>query len=320
MPAASKLTFVPFTPRDIGLPRTVHRSERDILRGDLRGAIRTMLVLATGILSIQMCYTAEEYARFIVWCLGWLLDGWPYNIPFANLSDIKGGVRPLRILRDLHRAGTLKFVRAPPDVRQRALHDPDSVLPHVIAAAALPPPPRPLTLRPPKFDLSRFQDLLPRTQPAAPSFSSSSTSSSSSTHANPVPERAHPRPSAHELVLHPDNLEPVLARPLGPDAPGHHDRRQRCDFNKARLRPVSGRKPYAPKVGVLTSSYVLDTPARTSVQSAGGKVLKPLSELRLPLMVDDHLGEYFAVRGEAEEAEEIESYSDVDVEAWAQRG
>ncbi|KAM5536720.1 hypothetical protein V8D89_009650 [Ganoderma adspersum] len=309
MPAASKLTFVPFTPRDIGLLRNVYRSERDILRGDLRGAIRAMLVLVTGIFSVQMCYTAEEYARFIVWCLGWLLDGWPPDIPFANLSDIKGGIRTLRILRDLHQAGKLKFIRAPPDVRARALHDPESVLPHVMAAAALPP--LPLTLHPLRFDISRFQDLLPRPQLAAPS------SSSSPSHTKPTPKReqAHPRAPAHELVLHPDNLEPILAMPLGPDAPRYHERRQRCDFNKARLRPVSGRKPYARKVGVLTSSYALDAPGRAGVQSAGGKALKPLSELPLPLMVDDHLGGYVAVRGEDSEPEEIESYSDADVEA-----
>ncbi|EJF56045.1 hypothetical protein DICSQDRAFT_72297, partial [Dichomitus squalens LYAD-421 SS1] len=65
----------------------------------------------TGISDMCMCYSAEEYARVIIWCLGWALDGWPWHIPFTNLSNIKGGVRPLRLLKDLWLSGTLRFVR-----------------------------------------------------------------------------------------------------------------------------------------------------------------------------------------------------------------
>lgn len=149
-----------------------------------------------------MCYSAEEYARVIIWCLGWALDGWPWHIPFTNLSNIKGGVRPLRLLKDLWLSGTLRFVRAPPNVRARALHDPESVLPHVIAAAALPP--LPLTVRGPKYNPENFQHLL-----------------TSSGHAvRPVPKSAIP--TVQELVLHPDNLKPVLALPVGLELPQCH--------------------------------------------------------------------------------------------------
>ncbi|KAM5545420.1 hypothetical protein V8D89_001033 [Ganoderma adspersum] len=284
MPVASKLTFIPFTPRDIGLPRKVYQSDRDDMRGELRGGVNSML----GIENMTMCYTAEEYARLIVWCLGLMLVGWPHYIPFANLSDVKGGARTLRILRDLLRDGTLKFVRAPPDVRARALHDPESVLPHVIAAAALPPPPFPLTLQAPKFDIPRFQDLLPRSSHVA----------TSSRPRQSVSMRAPPAP-AEEVVLHPDNLEPILSTPLGSDAPRtSHERRQRRDINKSR----GGKKSHSRKVGPLTKPYVLDN------VRAGGKPLKPLSELRVPLMVDDAIGHYSQV-----EVDDIESFSDVEV-------
>ncbi|KAI1791631.1 hypothetical protein LXA43DRAFT_856091, partial [Ganoderma leucocontextum] len=66
--------------------------------------------LITGIADIHMCYSEETYARIVVWCLGVILDGWPAHIPFTNLSNIKGGAAPLRLLRDLWRDGTLKFV------------------------------------------------------------------------------------------------------------------------------------------------------------------------------------------------------------------
>ncbi len=87
-----------------------------------------------------------------------LLDGCPAHVPFTNLSNIKGGIASLRLLRDLLRDGKLKFIPAPPDIRQRALHDPESVLPHVMSAAKLPP--LPLTITTLKFSESHFCDLM----------------------------------------------------------------------------------------------------------------------------------------------------------------
>ncbi|KAM5536938.1 hypothetical protein V8D89_009395 [Ganoderma adspersum] len=298
MPVASKIRFVHFTPHHTDLPQKVYRSGRDIIRGDLRVGFDTTL----GIIDISMCYTAEEYARIIVWCLGWILDGWPYHIPFTNLSNIKGGVRPLRILWDLWQNGTLRFVRAPHDVRERALHDPESVLPHVIASAALPPLTR--TLSPPKFTLSRFQDLLPRSARTAPPAPRTNAASA-------PPMRSQAPLTAEEVVLHPDNLEPILSIPLDPgSARPPHQRRQRCDVNKARHRPT-GKKSHSRKVGPLTSRYVLDTPSAPSTSSTR-KVMKPLSEHRLPLMVDEFIGDYVGGRREEADIEDIESFSDID--------
>ncbi|PIL26722.1 hypothetical protein GSI_11201 [Ganoderma sinense ZZ0214-1] len=181
-----------------------------------------------------------------------------------------------------------------------------------MAAAKLPP--LPLTIPILKFSESRFHDLIaPRGQVALPP------------HRQPVSTRAclpAPIPTmAEELVLHPDTLETVLTVPLGPHSShGPHERRQRCDVNKARHRPVSnpeGRPMRARKVGTLTSCFVLDRPARVS--PGQGKVLKPLSELRLPVMVNDHLGGYTVPGEDDREVDEIESLSDESVDESERR-
>ncbi|KAM5530006.1 hypothetical protein V8D89_011042 [Ganoderma adspersum] len=310
----SKLQFVPFTPRYNELKRKLYRSDRDVIREELRDWFDTMLALITGIDNIRMYYSEEEYARNVVWCLGLILDGWLWHIPFTNLSNIKGGAAPLRLLRDLCRNGTIRFVPAPPEVRQRALHDPHSVLPHVLAADKLPP--LPLTTQGPRYTPSRFHDLTAR-----PGY-----------HAAPVASRSRSVPNgapcptiAEERVLHPDDLELILTLPIGPDAPSHtRERRQRCDVNKARYRPVSnpeGRPSRADtrKVGALTPNFVLDRPRGAAAAStSANRVLKPLSELRIPVLTNDDLGRYVTARrdsaGDGGE-EDIESFSDSEDEA-----
>ncbi|PIL27901.1 hypothetical protein GSI_10023 [Ganoderma sinense ZZ0214-1] len=239
MSVVSKLTFVPFTPDSIESTSRVYHSGRNLYRGELRAGLNSMFALAAEIVGMGLPYSKENYARIVVWCLRLLLDGWPAHIPFMNLSDIKGGIAPLRELRDLLHDGTLRFIPAPPDVRERALHDPESVLPHVIAAAKLPP--LPLTIPVLKFSLRPPNAHIPPALIPAP---------------------------AEERVLDPRTLEPVLTAPLGPDSTSQpHERRQRCDVNKARHRPVSnpeGKPMRARKIGALTSSYVLDPPARPS--------------------------------------------------------
>ncbi|KAM5535148.1 hypothetical protein V8D89_011234 [Ganoderma adspersum] len=308
MSVVSKLTFIPFTPHytdSDAVPQTYH-SNRDSFRGELRSGLNTMFAVAAGIAGMGLPYSKERYARIVVWCLGLLLDGWPAHIPFMNLSDIKGGIAPLRLLRDLLRDGTLNFIPAPPDVRQRALHDPESVLPHVIAAAKLPP--LPLTIPTLKFSESHFRDLTaPRGN--VPHLA----------HRQQVSTRTRTRMPvlAEERVLHPDTLEPVLTAPLGPGSSSHpRERRQRCDINKARHRPVSnpeGKPMRARKIGALTSNFVLDQPTHPS--PAQGKVLKPLSELRMPVMVSDDLGGYIALGRDNGEVDEIESFSDSEDES-----
>ncbi|PIL28046.1 hypothetical protein GSI_09798 [Ganoderma sinense ZZ0214-1] len=312
----SKLEFVPFTPHYTNLKRKTPRSDRDVIREELRGEFDTTLVLKTGIDTMHMYYSEEQYARFIVWWLGLILDGWPWYIPFANLSNIKGGAAPLRLLQDLWRNGTLRFIPAPRDVRERALHDPHSVLPHVLAAAKLPA--LPLTIQGPKWSAARFQDFA-----AYPgSVAAASRPRTASTHA--------PSPAvAEERVLHPDDLEPILTRPLGPDtSPPARERRQRSDVNKARHRPVSNPdgKPSRSQTrmaGALTANFVLDRPGGpTAASTSGNTVLKPLSELRIPVLTSDDLGGYVPAGGSGDGGgeEDIESFSDSEDEADRRRG
>ncbi|KAM5533040.1 hypothetical protein V8D89_013284 [Ganoderma adspersum] len=305
MSVVSKLTFIPFTPHytdSDAAPQTYH-SDRDSFRGELRGGLNTKFALAAGIAQMGLPYSKEKYARIVVWCLRLLLDGWPAHIPFTNLSDIKGGIASLRLLRDLLRDGTLKFIPAPPDVCQRALHDPESVLPHVMAAAKLPPLPRTIPVL--KFSESRFCDLTSSRGHVQPIVRRHPVSTRTRT---PVPA---PVP-AEERVLHPHTLEPVLTAPIGPSSSSQpRERRQRCDVNRARHRPVSnpeGKPMRARKIGALTSNFVLDRPACPTAAPRG--VLKPLSEVRLPVMVSDHLNGYVALARDDAEVDEIEPFSD----------
>ncbi len=263
-----------------------------------------------------MHYSNEKYARLLVWCLGIILDGWPWYIPFANLSDIKGGARTLRVLTDLLHDSTLKFIPAPPDVRQRALHDPESVLPHVMSAAKLPP--LRLTLQPLKYSPERFRDLASHCGFTIPPSRRLPASAQTSLHA-PAEKHVLHAP-AEEHVLHPDNLEPVLLLPIDPDSSRpHRERRQRTDINRARHRPVSnpeGKPLRARKVGALTSHFALDRPSVAS--TSRHRTMKPLSEHRMPVLVSDDLGAYITVgRGESE-VEDIESFSDSEDESVGQ--
>ncbi|PIL28558.1 hypothetical protein GSI_08599 [Ganoderma sinense ZZ0214-1] len=304
MSVVSKLPFIPFTKSNYAdLQQSVYHSDRDSYRGELRHGLNGRLTETTGIADIQVPYSKEKYARTVVWCLRVLLDGWPWHIPFANLSDIKGGAATLRLLVDLLRDGTLRFIPAPEDVWKRALHGPDSVLPHVMSAAKLPPLPR--TIQPLRFSLDRFSDL---TTPRGyrPPVSRDKPPPLAAPRRLPAP--------AEEHVLHPDNLELVLTAPIRQSSShATGPRPQRCDTNKARHRPVSnpeGKPMRARKIGVLTSSFVLDRsagPGTSTALAPWTKVMKPLSEHRLPLLINDNLGGYDAPDRDESEVEDIES-------------
>ncbi|PIL26731.1 hypothetical protein GSI_11145 [Ganoderma sinense ZZ0214-1] len=199
-----------------------------------------------------------------------------------------------------------------------------SVLPHVLATAKLPA--LPLTIKGPKWTASRFEDFTPR--------STSDTSALvSRTRTRTVSADSTPRPATtEETVLDPDNLEPILSQPIRLDAsPQARERRHRSDVNKARHRPVSNpeNKPsraQSRKVGALTSNFVLDRPRGPAATSASGsRVLKPLSELRMPVLTNDSddLGGYGAAGtgGDGDRGEEdIESFSESEDEADRRRG
>ena len=73
----------------------------------------------------------------------------------------------------------------------------------------------------------------------------------------------------------------------------------------------------ARKIGPLTSRFILDTPTRPATKPR--KVLKPLSELRLPVMVDDQLGGCVEMGRDEGESDEIEPFSDLEDESGERR-
>lgn len=81
-----------------------------------------------------MCYAVNSYAGEIVIKCGYVLLGWPENVPFTNLSDIGGGSTTLLELRrrwnlpEGH-AQRLRFEPASPEDRANAARDPESVHP-----------------------------------------------------------------------------------------------------------------------------------------------------------------------------------------------
>ena len=71
----------------------------------------------------------------------------------------------------------------------------------------------------------------------------------------------------------------------------------------------------APEVGVLTSHYALDRPTGSSVPStSSGRVMKPLSEHRMPVLVNDDLRGYVSGGRDDGEVGDIESFSDSELE------
>lgn len=77
-----------------------------------------------------MAYTEDGFASRVVVGCRLRFYGWPADIPFINLSNILGGVRPLLQLRKLWLAGTLRFEPATDEDIANTLRDPRSVHPN----------------------------------------------------------------------------------------------------------------------------------------------------------------------------------------------
>ena len=67
-----------------------------------------------------MYWTLEDYIESVVLQHGLKLVGWPPDIPFQNLSNIRGGVSTLTHLEHLWESGILRFVRITEDERMAA--------------------------------------------------------------------------------------------------------------------------------------------------------------------------------------------------------
>ncbi|EPS93106.1 hypothetical protein FOMPIDRAFT_1056276 [Fomitopsis schrenkii] len=80
-------------------------------RGHLRSVLTNGLREATGVPEARMRYNEHDLWKHVVCRYGYKLVGWPAHIPFANLSAVKGGRRPLEELLQLWNTGRLTFVR-----------------------------------------------------------------------------------------------------------------------------------------------------------------------------------------------------------------
>ncbi len=211
-----------------------------------------------------------------MWKLGYTWAGWPAHIPFDNLSYIPGGDRPLEELKQLWKSGELRLVRATEQERERALYDPESVIPNARPEPAATP--RSFAVyRRAAAQLRELSRELSREIPPPP-----------------------PRPQPVERVLHPlSDLRSVSVLPLDDSSTAAKpSRRQRSDINLPRARPVTNRKPKHPKRGPHT--------ALTFVGAASGfqsRYVFSDDRLEQHLAVDDH---------EEAEVEEIESADDSD--------
>lgn len=171
----------------------------------------------------SMSYTHTGYAKGVLIRYGLKLVNWPADIPFVNLSDIRGGVDVLERLHALWLDGTLHFERATPEDLANAAADPTSVHPN----RAL-------------FELEQQR----RAQAAA--------ALSQSTVVAPA--------ALHPGTLMPLGVLPTSTRP-GVATLGVRPRSQRRDVKKARRRPVTNPANLPlrrPKPGVKSARYVLE--------------------------------------------------------------
>ncbi|KAL1941046.1 hypothetical protein VTO73DRAFT_7682 [Trametes versicolor] len=147
---SDSLPFIEYTPSDADstVPPCVRNALRKGLRDDFATALGTPLSLhprfsedadgdpradaCSGVDGAHMRWTWPGFAKGVVGRYRCKLVGWPADVPFANLSALRGGVRPLLALRAAWDAGTLRFERA----TDAEVADPASVHPN-----PSPPPP-----------------------------------------------------------------------------------------------------------------------------------------------------------------------------------
>ncbi|KAI0372166.1 hypothetical protein BV20DRAFT_1050931 [Pilatotrama ljubarskyi] len=222
---AKPISIVMFTPQPRDNESKDHEvlaSARDRVRAHLRANINSTLQELTGLDDAHMSYfPIDRYARLVVIRYRYKLVGWPDDIPFCNLSDIRDGVEPLQRLFALWNAKTLKFERATRADLVNAARDPFSVHP---------------------IEQCRQQHSAPHRRASAPSA------------IVVYPLVLHPG-NLSVLGTHPTSTQPSKA------VLGKRRRRQRNDVKKARVRFVTNPDnlpPKLPRAGVKSAECVLD--------------------------------------------------------------
>ncbi len=110
-----------------------------------------------------MSYKPAKYPRLVVIRYGCKLTGWPADkMPFVNLSDkALGGIKSLKLLRELWDSGKLKFERATDEDLRAAAEDPVSVLPDGGKCLTIAKPDEIVVVHPPKQLVMHPIDLSP---------------------------------------------------------------------------------------------------------------------------------------------------------------
>ncbi|OSD05487.1 hypothetical protein PYCCODRAFT_1465373 [Trametes coccinea BRFM310] len=129
MPVASEHTSALVSRPPLAAPWEMLTNTRDRLRAELRYKIDMRLQELTGSPDARMRWTEDEYARLVVLRHEAKIK-WPADVPFLNLSDIRGGVRPLEQLREHWNTGVLCLERATAEDLVKAARDPRTVHPN----------------------------------------------------------------------------------------------------------------------------------------------------------------------------------------------
>ncbi|KAH9929056.1 uncharacterized protein BXZ73DRAFT_5166, partial [Epithele typhae] len=98
------------------------------VRAWLRAALNDGLVKESKMPGATMRYTVDDFLKHIFKRCHLVLEGWPPDIVFCNLSDVGGG-RNLGRLRHAWVQGELRFVPVTDEHRAAAEADPLSVVP-----------------------------------------------------------------------------------------------------------------------------------------------------------------------------------------------
>ncbi|KAL1939712.1 hypothetical protein VTO73DRAFT_9745 [Trametes versicolor] len=192
---------------------------------ELRTSITSNLQEVADDLSATLHYAEKTYAKCIVIRYGYILCGWPVDIPFVSFSHIPGGVDVLSQLLKAWDDKKISFRPATPEDIANAKRDPATVHPNyrpLHADGIQTPPPASLTI---------------------------------------VPSLVLRSDNMEEVGVHLTSTQPsAAAAVLGTDRTS----RQRSDVKKPRHRDVTGpyaRPKPLPKEGVKSEPYVLNASA-----------------------------------------------------------
>ena len=205
-----------------------------------------------------MEWTEDGYLTVVFGRLGLKFNdgGWPREIPFTNLSELGGGVAPLRRLLALWKSGALKIVRVEPEDLERAARDPRSVLPNPGTFHAVHP----------ADSATHTPRIIPRVLHPIDLHDMSHSSLSI----------AAPSPAVH-ITCKPEK------RP----------RKERCDKNGVHRRPVTGKRPRPCLRGVRSTQYVYE--AESDADCAGTVEGRGTKRLRVALS-DEYVEEVFETK------------------------